>query len=218
MRFFSELRSDWPQKTQRTHKSEFGLSTLDPFSHRGTKITEFRSSEPLPTSVYPVPPCEKFRGVRSFNPRSSNLISHGGTEDTENTENWGLDPRTLSFEQTTLLRGLREPRERCPDGLSSDPQPSILSLTETQRTRSPILRNSSVLRVPRASVRNPPKVGISTKSRSTGRSRVSLVQEAVVAHLDSPQRPFMKLAGCVEGARDLSSRKGFDPERSGLTF
>jgi len=45
---------------------------------------------------------------------------------------------------------------------------------------------------------------------ATGRSQGSLVKEALerVRQADAP-KPFLALAGCVEGPRNLSQRKGF---------
>jgi predicted transcriptional regulator len=44
----------------------------------------------------------------------------------------------------------------------------------------------------------------------TGVSQGKIVRDQLEqAKATSSQRPFMRLAGCVRGARDLSSRKGF---------
>jgi len=48
------------------------------------------------------------------------------------------------------------------------------------------------------------------QARATGRSQSSLVKEALdKARQADNARPFLKLAGCVEGPADLSRRKGF---------
>jgi len=47
-------------------------------------------------------------------------------------------------------------------------------------------------------------------ARRTGRSQGEIVREQLErARSEKQQRRFMRLAGCVDGARDLSSRKGF---------
>ena len=47
-------------------------------------------------------------------------------------------------------------------------------------------------------------------ARRTGRSQGEIVREQLErAQSEKKQRRFMRLAGCVDGARDLSSRKGF---------
>ena len=47
-------------------------------------------------------------------------------------------------------------------------------------------------------------------ARSTGRSQGEIVREQLErARSERKQGRFMRLAGCVDGARDLSSRKGF---------
>jgi predicted transcriptional regulator len=50
-------------------------------------------------------------------------------------------------------------------------------------------------------------------SRRTGRSQGEIIREQLErARAEKKQRPFMRLAGCIDGARDLSSRKGFSKE------
>jgi hypothetical protein len=50
-------------------------------------------------------------------------------------------------------------------------------------------------------------------SRRTGRSQGEIIREQLErARSQKNQRRFMRLAGCVDGARDLSSRKGFSKE------
>lgn len=50
-------------------------------------------------------------------------------------------------------------------------------------------------------------------SRRTGRSQGEIIREQLErARSQKKQRRFMRLAGCVDGARDLSSRKGFSKE------
>ena len=47
-------------------------------------------------------------------------------------------------------------------------------------------------------------------SRRTGRSQGEIIREQLErARSEKTQRRFMRLAGCVDGPRDLSSRKGF---------
>jgi predicted transcriptional regulator len=47
-------------------------------------------------------------------------------------------------------------------------------------------------------------------SRRTGRSQGEIIREQLErARSEKSQRRFMRLAGCVDGPRDLSSRKGF---------
>jgi len=47
-------------------------------------------------------------------------------------------------------------------------------------------------------------------SRRTGRSQGEIVREQLHrARAQKGERRFMRLAGCVDGAADLSSRKGF---------
>ena len=47
-------------------------------------------------------------------------------------------------------------------------------------------------------------------SRRTGRSQGEIIREQLErARTEKKQRRFMRLAGCIDGARDLSSRKGF---------
>jgi predicted transcriptional regulator len=51
---------------------------------------------------------------------------------------------------------------------------------------------------------------VEEQARSTGRSQGSLVKEALEkARRAEGAKPFMKLAGSVDGAEDLSQRKGF---------
>jgi predicted DNA-binding protein len=47
------------------------------------------------------------------------------------------------------------------------------------------------------------------RSRKTGRSRSALVKEALEQSLKPESKAFMALAGSIEGAPDLSQRKGF---------
>jgi predicted transcriptional regulator len=47
------------------------------------------------------------------------------------------------------------------------------------------------------------------RARASGRSRGSLVNEALERALTPEKRAFMQLAGSVEGPKDLSQRKGF---------
>jgi len=50
-------------------------------------------------------------------------------------------------------------------------------------------------------------------ARRTGRSQGQIVREQLEqARSDKKQRRFMRLAGIVDGAPDLSSRKGFSTE------
>lgn len=62
------------------------------------------------------------------------------------------------------------------------------------------------------SVRLPEELArwIEENARATGRSQGSLVKEALerMRQADAP-KPFLALAGCVEGPRNLSQRKGF---------
>ena len=53
---------------------------------------------------------------------------------------------------------------------------------------------------------------VEEQSRVTGRSQGSLVKEAVERARRAEPKPFMKLAGCLEGPEDLSERKGFAAE------
>jgi predicted transcriptional regulator len=47
-------------------------------------------------------------------------------------------------------------------------------------------------------------------ARRTGRSQGEIVREQLQrARTEKKQRRFMRLAGCMDGAADLSSRKGF---------
>ena len=47
-------------------------------------------------------------------------------------------------------------------------------------------------------------------ARRTGRSQGEIVREQLErARSEKTQRRFMRLAGCVDGTRDLSTRKGF---------
>lgn len=62
------------------------------------------------------------------------------------------------------------------------------------------------------SVRLPEELAhwVEENARATGRSQGSLVKEALerVRQADASKR-FLALAGCVEGTRNLSQRKGF---------
>lgn len=46
-------------------------------------------------------------------------------------------------------------------------------------------------------------------AKQSGRSRSAIVKEALEQSFRSEPKPFMELAGSLEGARDLSQRKGF---------
>ncbi len=50
---------------------------------------------------------------------------------------------------------------------------------------------------------------VEAQARLTGRSQGSLVKEAIERHLLPGRKPFMRLAGILEGPPDLSRRKGF---------
>lgn len=51
---------------------------------------------------------------------------------------------------------------------------------------------------------------VDEQARATGRSQGSLVKEALQkARQAERTKPFMKLAGSVDGPKDLSRRKGF---------
>lgn len=51
---------------------------------------------------------------------------------------------------------------------------------------------------------------IEERARATGRSRGSLVKEALEkARQAESGKPFLRLAGSVDGPSDLSQRKGF---------
>jgi len=51
---------------------------------------------------------------------------------------------------------------------------------------------------------------VEEQARITGRSQGSLVKEALEKARQADQaKPFMKLAGSVDGPEDLSQRKGF---------
>jgi len=50
---------------------------------------------------------------------------------------------------------------------------------------------------------------VEEEARRSGRSQGSLVKEALERVRQAEARPFMKLAGRVEGAPNLSARKGF---------
>jgi len=51
---------------------------------------------------------------------------------------------------------------------------------------------------------------LSRASRRTGLPQGQIVREQLErARTDSADKPYMRLAGSVRGARDLSSRKGF---------
>ncbi|MFO8027995.1 MAG: ribbon-helix-helix domain-containing protein [Opitutales bacterium] len=47
------------------------------------------------------------------------------------------------------------------------------------------------------------------QARQSGRSRSAIVKEALEQSLQSRTKTFMALAGTIEGAPDLSQRKGF---------
>jgi len=47
------------------------------------------------------------------------------------------------------------------------------------------------------------------RARKSGRSRSAIVKEALEQSLQNQPKPFMRLAGTIEGAPDLSQRKGF---------
>jgi predicted transcriptional regulator len=47
------------------------------------------------------------------------------------------------------------------------------------------------------------------RARMSGRSRSAIVKEALEQSLQNEPKPFMKLAGIIDGAPDLSQRKGF---------
>jgi predicted transcriptional regulator len=47
-------------------------------------------------------------------------------------------------------------------------------------------------------------------AQRTGRSQGQIIREQLErARSEKQERRFMRLAGCIDGARDLSSRKGF---------
>ena len=50
---------------------------------------------------------------------------------------------------------------------------------------------------------------VEEKSQASGRSKGSLVKEALELIQVKEVKPFMRLAGKVKGTSDLSSRKGF---------
>lgn len=50
---------------------------------------------------------------------------------------------------------------------------------------------------------------IEEQARLTGRSRGTLVREALERARSTGDKPFMKWAGTVEGPSDLSQRRGF---------
>lgn len=50
---------------------------------------------------------------------------------------------------------------------------------------------------------------LEARVRQTGRSRSVIVKEALEQSLESEIKEFMHLAGSLDGAPDLSSRKGF---------
>jgi len=53
-------------------------------------------------------------------------------------------------------------------------------------------------------------VWVEEQARATGRSQGSLVKEALERlRRDEEDRPFLRLAGSVDGPPDLSQRKGF---------
>ena len=47
------------------------------------------------------------------------------------------------------------------------------------------------------------------QSRLTGRSRGSIVKDSLEQTLRPTTKPYMELAGSIEGPPDLSKRKGF---------
>jgi len=47
------------------------------------------------------------------------------------------------------------------------------------------------------------------RARKTGRSRSAIVKDALEQSLEPEPRAFMALAGSIEGAPELSQRKGF---------
>jgi predicted transcriptional regulator len=50
---------------------------------------------------------------------------------------------------------------------------------------------------------------VEERARATGRSQGSLVREAIEQARQLKTKPFMSLAGALEGPPDLSERKGF---------
>jgi len=50
---------------------------------------------------------------------------------------------------------------------------------------------------------------VEEQAKATGRSRGSLVKEAIERARQAKTKPFMNLAGTLEGPPDLSERKGF---------
>jgi len=50
---------------------------------------------------------------------------------------------------------------------------------------------------------------VEEQARATGRSKGSLVKEAIEQARQAKTKPFMSLAGSLEGPPDLSERKGF---------
>lgn len=50
---------------------------------------------------------------------------------------------------------------------------------------------------------------VEEESQVTGRSKGSLVKEGLERLKEREEKPYLKLAGCVEGEPGLSQRKGF---------
>ena len=50
---------------------------------------------------------------------------------------------------------------------------------------------------------------VEDQAKATGRSRGSLVKEAIERARQAKTKPFMSLAGALDGPTDLSERKGF---------
>jgi Arc/MetJ-type ribon-helix-helix transcriptional regulator len=55
---------------------------------------------------------------------------------------------------------------------------------------------------------------VEEQARATGRSKISLIKEAIERARQAKTKPFMTLAGAVEGPPDLSERKGFARKKS----
>lgn len=54
---------------------------------------------------------------------------------------------------------------------------------------------------------------VEKQAKATGRSQGSLVKEALEKARQADEvKPFMRLAGCLDGPSDLSKRKGFSRE------
>ena len=74
---------------------------------------------------------------------------------------------------------------------------------------------SSVLRLVQMSntltIRLPKELAewLSETSRKTGVPRGRIVREELERAKESPRRPFLRLAGVIDGPKDLSTRKGF---------